>query len=443
MFASHIDLRQEREPLWMLLLVYGAWRATLDLCYVYLMYPVYDYIGFAYQPDTWQLAESIAWQILLVSLTPRDTRTPSTFFSHIFLSMVLTPILSYFAWSGVPREGFYILMLGALTLLAAMRAMPPLVIGVSVRNGHSLAMNVCLALVAVAVLSLVARGGLANLNFDLTRVYEFREEGGDGLYQGAWAYLYSWAGGSVTMTLLAYALSTRRRLLALGALAAQVFLFATTSNKIFLFLPVVVIGVFVVLKTRRPVFTFNLLLTLAFATISVLLVSLELAFVADLIIRRTMFTPAFLTFTYMDFFSQHDFIYRSNSLLSLASEYPYDTRSTGLVIGNYLGTPQDNAVTGYLGSAYMHWGAIGVGVASVALAGILRFLDGCRTRGLTAVFVITMSIAGVRTVMAEADLVTGVISHGLGVTLFVLALFAADSKLDAATTGAPAQGTPA
>ena len=94
MIANEAHRRLELEPLWMLLLVYGAWRATLDVCYVYLMYPVYDYIGFSYRADMWRLAESIAWQVVLVSLTPRDSRTPSSFLAHVFLSMGMIPILS-------------------------------------------------------------------------------------------------------------------------------------------------------------------------------------------------------------------------------------------------------------------------------------------------------------------------------------------------------------
>lgn len=414
------------EPQVLLLVAYLLWRAGLDVAYVWFMHPANDHLGFGYAPDALRAIESYVWLIIMVLLAPAQTRRPSAFLLHILLAILAVPTLVYYVWSGDEARHFYVLLTGILTLLALTRALPTIVAGGRLRGGKMLSLSFCVAIVAGAVGSIAMRGGLASLNFDFSRVYEFRSDTTLRLYTGAWAYLYSWAGGALNPLLMAYAFHRRSLTLAALALGAQVFLFAATSNKIFIFLPVVVFGCYAATRIRFPIATVLFALVIFVVGIPMILYAFDLGIVADLLLRRTVFMPTFLNFTYVDFFETHDLVFRSNSLLAFASDYPYGATGTGDVIGNYLGMREGNAVTGYLGSAYMHFGLAGVLTASAVMAGILKVLDGLCVTGLQASFVIAAAVAAVRTAMVEADMVTSLVTHGLAIALLALLALAAD-----------------
>jgi len=404
-----------------------AWRALLDFAYLDLLFPLNEYFGFRNAPSLPGTLESYVLTAVGALMLPTRGRLPSTYLLHLFFVLGIVPILSYYALASEPRWMLYTLLSAYAMLVLGVRVLPPLVLPPLAGHGR-LALLLMVGLVLVAVGSLAVKVGAGGLNFDLAKVYEFRAEVSDAAYSGLWAYLYSWVGGTICVALMAYFAATGRFGLAVLALLAQVFMFAATSHKVYLFQPVIVIGTYWLLARTpwRSVLVWGLFAAVLGAV--ALFAFFELDFVGDLIVRRTLYVPAFLDFAYLDFFSSHDKVFLTNSLFSWLSDYPYGDRATGLVIGNYIGFPDVNAVTGYLGTAYMNFGVGGLFLYSILIAALLRFLDGCVAYGLPGVFVAASAVAPLRAVFTESDLFTTLLTHGLGILLVLLSMMGEKPK---------------
>lgn len=398
-----------------------VWRGLLDYAYLDLLYPLNEYFGFRNAPTPSGLVESYLLTVVCALALPIRGRLPSTCLLHIFFVLAIVPILSYYALASEPRWMLYTLLGGYAALVVSVRMFPPLVLPPLAGHGR-LALWLMAAFVLVAVGSLGVRVGLGGLNFDLTKVYEFRAQVSDKTYSGLWAYLYSWVGGTICVALLVHFLAVGSHRLALLALIGQVFMFAATSHKVYLFQPIIAIGTFW-LMTRvawRAVLVWGLSAGVLWSI--ALFALFELEFVGDLIVRRTIYVPAFLDFSYLEFFASHEKVYLTNSLFAQLGEYPYRDVTTGMIIGNHIGFPEVNAVTGFLGTAYMNFGVGGLLGYAILLGALLRYLDGCVVWGLPTAFVAAAAVAPVRAVFTESDLFTTLLTHGLAPLLVLLAM---------------------
>lgn len=400
-----------------------AWRAVLDFAYVYLLFPLNEYFGFAYEPQVLGMVESYMLMFAAALILPARENTSSSYFLHVFFVLGIVPILSYYALGGEERWMLYALLFSYALLVAAVRFMPPLILPV-LSGQRKLAISLMVLLIALTVLSLIARVGVGALNLDMSKVYQYREEVTSGIYSGVWAYLYSWVGGAVCVGLMVYFVAVRRYAFAFAALLVQIYMFGATGHKVYLFQPVIALGTYWLLThgAWRSIMVWGLC-TMIFA-VAIVFMIFDLDIVGDLIVRRTLYVPAFLDFRYLEYFSEHPKVYLTNSFFKSLGEYPYGDVPTGLVIGNFIGFPDTNAVTGYLGTAYMNFGVIGMAAYSMLFAVVLRLLDGCVASGLPFVFVAAATVAPIRAVLTESDLFTSLLTHGLGLMVLLLMLMA-------------------
>jgi hypothetical protein len=397
------------------------WRVALDLCYVYILFPLNEYYGFVYDPQPVQLAESYAWTVLATLALPRLARLPSTYLTGLLLTLAIVPITSYFGLGAQPRWALYLMLCAYFIIALGLRIVPPIRIS-RIDGARSLALGCVIALSAVSVISVFIRAGGSDFSLDLANVYDVREDVGGSLYTGIWAYLYSWTGGAFCVALMVIASVNRHRALAALALAAQIYLFAATGNKVYLFLPLMALGTLVVYRFPDPVEALLACLVAMLGVVAVTAAAFDIEIVGDLIIRRVLFVPAWLSFVYYDFFSLHDLVFLTNSFLGALAPYPYGDTPTGMVVANYLGLADTNTVTGFLGTAYMNFGMLGIPVYALLVLSVLRAIDGCCVEGLPVELVAAVTVGPVRSIFTESDLFTGLLTHGLGVTLLLLVL---------------------
>ncbi len=147
----------------------------------------------------------------------------------------------------------------------------------------------------------------------------------------------------------------------------------------------------------------------------------DFTMIGSLILRRLLFVPAHLNFTYLEYFSQNEFVYWSNSMMKNIVNYPYDLQPTQ-VIGSYLGYENMAANTGFVASGFMHAGYLGVILYTLILIFLLNIINNL-SRGVSQFLVLSIIYVALHAAFISSDLLTALLTHGLLVSIFVLWLY--------------------
>lgn len=393
-------------------------RLVLELGYIAFVYPVFISYGFDLDFNGLKYAESWGIYILLLAIFPKQLSRPSDYLLAYLLYSFLLPLLIFYALVNETREHLYWVLLGVACLWIAHLGSP--FAFATIRGGPQIAF--CIALVgAIAVtVWMIGSGGLNNFNLDFSKVYDYRDQANTVLNKGLMSYLIIWAGKVFGPFLLALALWKRHYVFVPLLLLLHVIWFGISSHKGILFYPLLVIFVWLWVRTTGAIAVIA-----AAMTAMVLLSLLAYLVIGDtwlgaLLIRRVFFVPSLLTFKYYEFFSQNELVFWSNSILSAFREYPYDV-NTARVIGQYLGG-NANANNSFLATGYMHAGVAGVVFYGVLVGMLFRLIDSVANRGVpTWVAVAVITIPG-ESLLSSSDLPTALLTHGMGISLLLMAL---------------------
>lgn len=397
-------------------------RGLLDFSYANYVSELFSYDGFFYEFNGWQYV--LSWMLFLISLTmvsDRVLKVSHYFFATAILS-VIAPLTSLY---GLDSERpllpvvvsiialFWVYFLSRLAVIS-FKGLPP------VRHGRQLAVSLSICFVLFLVVWFYASGARPNL--DIAEVYDFRQANADLAAQGVFAYTNNWTYQIFSVYLMCMALYARRFWVFLLLFGVQVYFFAFAAHKTILFLPVLVLSVW--LYFRRS----DSLLMLPLVFIGFLLIAMVAnAFWGDvwlisMVARRVFFVPADLAFTYFDFFSQHAHVYWSNSILSAFSTYPYGDVGIPYVIGDFLGKPEMGANNGFVSSGYAHAGVLGVFVYATILGVLLRLLNDISSGFMPVWLAVAISIVPLRNLLISSDLFTVMLTHGFAVAICLMYL---------------------
>jgi hypothetical protein len=255
----------------------------------------------------------------------------------------------------------------------------------------------------------ISTGG--KMVWSFSQVYAFRDSYGDASQAGIFGYLNSWAAKIFSVILLAWSLQKKKLLITLFVMLLIILLFALSGHK----------GV---LKGVLLVFFFyflckysNTRLVLAGAFMLFLLSIVIITHVFDstmlgsLLLRRLLFVPALLNFKYLEFFSNNEFVYWSNSILKSFVDYPYHIRPVE-VVGEYLGNEGMAANTGFLANGYMHAGYLGVALYTAIAIVIFNIINGFSQK-IESYFILSIAFIPINVLFVSADLFAAVLTHGL------------------------------
>ena len=130
--------------------------------------------------------------------------------------------------------------------------------------------------------------------------------------------------------------------------------------------------------------------------------------------------PAHLSFEYYNFFSNTNFLLWSYKF-SFFTNYQYDV-TPALVIGEYMGNPGTNANNSFFSTGYMNAGIAGMVIYSLIFSSILIILNKLYYSGVPIWVIIGITINPLHSIIKSADLLTGIVTHGLGITILILYL---------------------
>ena len=268
------------------------------------------------------------------------------------------------------------------------------------------------------MVSLLRTGGLARLNFDLSAVYEVREEYVERLGPLI-GHLVPWQGYVLNPALILIAVRRRSLLLGLIGLVLQLMLFGMTGYRAFLLNPALLL-IFYFVGWRRLLPSLVLGGMLAVIAIALVLYAwLDEPIIPSLLVDRVIMIPAEIHYWYYDFFGVHGAppLQLSQSLLASLSPSHYSVPIAEVIAWTYMGTAA-SANVGLFGDAYANFGFVGCAIYALLFAVVLKTLDaagrGCDAR-IGAALLAMPAFA-----LVNAGLLTTLLTHGLALMALVL-----------------------
>ena len=386
------------------------------LDYTYVNYVVVVYNEFSLYITPLKVVESYILTIALGLIVVKwfnHLKKPSYIIIYILLLNLFIPLFSYYAMSNSSRAFVYAAIGSFIIIMAFSQIGKPLKLFYLLES-KSVLILVVFAIVGIVTLNLVAGGGLSRLSLDLLKVYEVREQYlmNKGFMMG---YFLPWTAYSINTILLAYFLYKKKMIPVLVILMFQLFLYATTGFKSYLFAPALVFLIHFALNVRKAK---SLLPILTIGFIAAIICSFFLFKINDdivtasIFIRRNFFVPAQINFLYFEYFSIRPFVYLSDSIFEGIVRNPYGTVTPVLyqVSEFYYGTKFGLNV-GYIGNAFMHFGYFGIFVFSVAFGFVLKLIDSISDKLPISVTVASIIIPSMAFV--NSGFLTVLVTHGV------------------------------
>lgn len=387
---------------------------------------IYASEGFHYTPNDDKWLTALGLTAALSILTPLRSDRASTLFYHLVLCIVLIPMLVLFHAEDQPGEYVAQVAVGyvlSICLRPLMTLGPPAWLRMS---PHGLR-RAFLAVALLYIAAILAMGGGRYLNFDMTRVYDLRADAAGNL-PSFFDYLSPLVSKVVVPTALVLSILHRQVFAALVFALCSVLIFGLTAHKSPLFYPLLVLGVYLASSRKQ------LALLLGVAVVALLGLSLADFWMArhyddevygwtgKLVMRRVFFLPAQLNFMYYDFFSRNEWVWFSNSKLTLGlANYPYDLPVTHLIGREYFDSESMGANTGWFGSGYMQAGFAGVLLYAAVIAAVFCYVDECARRSGKQALMTAAVVVPLFALLTSSDLLTAFFTHGLYLNLLVLA----------------------
>lgn len=413
-----------------------AFRLLLDYGYFHVIARRYAYYGF--HDNRSGLGLALSWLVLLASyavarkaLQTQDDRDSVLIVSLLYL-LSFVPFTSCI-YAGILDSAYIVsncvywlvLLLGEIISLSVpVRRLPHLRIGRVVVNDKFVWIAGWLSMLLVVFIS--GRYAHFRLNFNMFSVYDIRLEARDYHFPRIISYMFAWT-RAINPVLFAYSLLKRNRGMGTLFFLTQMLSFGIDGLKSTFFMPFLVL--MIVLSYNRisaRKFKFYLLCGLTALTLIAVLeyVVLRSHLVIELIIRRVMFVPNYLSKCYYDFFQNNvpDY-FRSSFLRFFGFQSPYTTDSRGVtyLIGQlYFNRPSMNCNNGLVSDAITNLGKPGLVLMPIILVLVLRLFDRSSTHldnRLSAATALYLSY-----VILSTFLMTVLLTHGMLVLILLLSM---------------------
>lgn len=407
-------------------LLFFFFRASLDVSYVEFIAPIYtkSFLSLAFNFDLWRYLSSWILYFIPLAFLNHRLKSVSDYFFVLYCLTILAPILSIYGLNY--EKGVKPVLLSFLAyffILIVVKSsyfkVPKLPL---FKNSRMLIIWVATSSVLYLVLWSVASGAASNVNFDPTKVYDFREQNSKVLDSGFLAYLNLWVYKFFNIFLFVYFLSKKSYGKAFLIFLLQVYFYGITAHKMVFFLPILAAGVWYYFSKTKKLIVLPALYSVLVCLALLIYVLFDSELIPSMLIRRAFYVPAGLAFEWVEFFDSNPKVYWTDSLLAFTGLYPYST-TIPKTVGEFLLGPELAANNGLVSAGYAHAGIGGVVAYAVILGYVIKLLDNVTKVGVPVWLSIALTIGPLRTAITDSDLLTVLISHGLLIALFILILF--------------------
>ncbi|MDY6065657.1 MAG: hypothetical protein SPI59_04945 [Finegoldia sp.] len=422
------DFKRLLESKIFFIFMFLVYRVFLDISYAYVISPLFTYMGLYNHLNFVKFIEGYLILIIMAYTIRHRVEKITDFYCVLFFLLLIVPATSIYAFKDYSRIFMYALV-ASFYIVQFFAYAPQVRINLSDKTiSHKKILYIFATMSILMFLWILARGGLKFLNFDFTKVYDYRREAERTIFPGPFLYLMNWYGKIINPTLIALCIWDKNKIGTIISLVCQVLFFGFTSHKSMLFYPALVIFIAVVKGNK---YTGNLLTT-ALAGLTVLCFAFYL--VTDIwqpmsvIIRRVMFVTADNHFRYYEAFKDMQFVYMSDkSWVPLT--YPYEYPIQALISKIYYGHPNTWVNTGFMANGYVNFGFLGMFIYSAIVGWLFGIMDEISYKKMPLWTSIAVTIVPVYNLLS-VDLLTGLMYHGLLVAIILLWLLSKRKKED-------------
>lgn len=381
-------------------------------------------------PPTWWLFPLGAILVAGSSLLADIDAAPASILRHLLVVLVLTPSMVLTVRWGLSLTFPIATVLSFALLAAASRVTLP-----NWRFGFLpekwLLWGALGASVFYTMAHLFLFAGLENINFDVSKVYAFRE-GAEAQLPGWMSYLRGAVSGALLPIATALALRSKNAGLVAVCLVTALLIFGVTSHKSAVAYPLLVCLAYFLATRSRPVLWLVLAVALALVVSAITHVldfgldfhpfGIQPRWVAAIVLRRALLTTAMLNSVYLDYFaSSPDRLYWwSNSRITFGMIPAPSELSPPLLIGKEVFWDETLAAnTGFFGSGIANASYLGLAIYSVGVGLFLSIVNWVAARQGSAVAVAALAVP-FAIIGVASDLLTALLSHGAGLALILL-----------------------
>jgi hypothetical protein len=249
---------------------------------------------------------------------------------------------------------------------------------------------------------------------DQSVLYDLRHQARDTIPTHA-VYAFGQLSRAVLPVMLLFGIITRRYLLAAIAFLATGYLFLLTPHKTLL-IGLIPLVYFALWRNHNRQITWFMLLMITAILITTVTSHFDYLLPESLLVRRSLFTQAYITHAYFEFF-QGNPLFMSHSFPGLMSDYPYASPPPFLMGELFFDAPLMSCNTGFLGDGFMNFGYPGVVLYIIITTAIFHFIDTLRLHpalfGLSFMMVFALQ---------NTYLTTTLITHGMLLLLILMLL---------------------
>lgn len=392
------------------------YKLSLEFTYINFLHIYYEHNYFYLDTNYIKYFESWFFFLFFLILTPQYYIKPSDFFINFFLYVFIVPLLSYYSFNNSDRLHLYII-LGNLLLIYFFKTNQKIKIP-TIKRIHNFVFPISAGLIITVLIAMLFRADLQIFNFDLKKVYEFREYTDIIFDQNIFAYLNSWSFKVFGIFFLIIFIIEKKYFKLLLIFLLYFIWFGFFNHKFILFMPFVVLFFYILFNKKNNFILFVTLLLVLICISYILYLSTDEIFYTSIVIRRIFFIPSMLTFKYFEFFSENNFIYWSNSIMSVFIEYNYSTNPVK-IIGEYIGT-NSHANNSFLSSGYMHAGFYGILFYTLIFKLILWIIDSCSYGKKSKLIVTSITLVPIISLILNSDLPTSLLTHGIFISIVLI-----------------------
>lgn len=403
-----------------------ALRLAMDVSYQLFLNPVYGIdspINFSYAVEIGRYLLSLLIFMLFVMVIRSRSEDMTNVFMFMSAVFVMAPLTSEYGLNAArPVAPVFCSAIALLLVdLVSRVPLPAAIFSRTIPHGRVLAVGLAAAGVLYLVVWGYVSGAVEYFNLDVRRIYEFRDQIAARLDIGPLAYLNLWTYKVFTIFLICMLLHTRRFGWLLVVLACQLYFFGLTSHRIVLFLPLLPIVFWLYLGRSNELSPVPYVVAAGLLLALYLFLARGMESLPEMVIRRAFYVPSGLIFQWFDFFDTHAHVYWADKLLAPFANGEYVRVNVPRLVGDFLVPGSNSAANaGMIASGYAHAGYGGVVFYAIVLGFVLGVLNAVVRSGVPLWLVAALSIGPLRTAIADSDLFTSLLSHGLGVAILVL-----------------------
>jgi hypothetical protein len=394
-------------------------KVVLGYSYISFVAPFYAYEGFSLDFNSAKYIEG--WLVYFVLFTLLNRHKNHVVYFTLLLSFLLliVPTIELYGLRNEPSRYFYSMVIPYVVLLFLISktklSLP------YIKNGDKMAIVLSSLMVLIVLSHYVFVVGIQNINFDLSKVYDLRRSNeGIASNEGVFGYLNPWATKVFNIFLIAIVLWHRKYVLLMCLISVQLMLFGFSGHKSVVFSLIVLFSLFIFSKFKNPSTIIISSVTSLVVLILLLFIWLQNPLLPSILIRRVFFVPANLNYVYLEYFSSHDYIYWSNSILKFIFPYKHSVPPV-YIIGEYLGKPDMSANTGFFGSGFMHLGFLGIIIYVFILSFFINLIQ--QFNKLPSWLINSIVFMPLLSAFVSSDLFTTLLTHGLLLSVFILFLY--------------------